>query len=298
MKYQTLLTFAVLAIAIATSCSHDIKYDASGNFEATDVTLSAESSGRILMLDANEGDTVNAGQIIALIDTTQLHFQKEQLHFQRSASNVSRPNISLQLASLRQELDKQIYERDRVQRLLADGAATSKQLDDINSAIRVLENRISAQQSILNNSTASINESSSAIESQVRQISDKIEDCKITSPICGTILTKYCEPGEYAMPGKPLVKIANLGKIYLRAYFTSTQLADIKLGQQVTVTANFGSDKLYDYPGTITWISSESEFIPKNIQTQDSRSNLVYAVKIAVKNDGRLKIGGYGNVKL
>lgn len=297
MKIQS-LTIAVIALVTAASCSKDMEYDASGNFEATDVTLSAESSGKILMLDVNEGDTVSTGQIIALIDTAQLHFQKEQLLFQHSASNVSRPDISLQLASLRRELDKQIYERDRVQRLLADGAATSKQLDDVNSAIRVLEDRISAQQSTLNNNTASINESSSAIESQIRQISDRIEDCKIISPIGGTILTKYCEPGEYAVPGKPLVKVADLGKIYLRAYFTSSQLAEIKLGQQVTVFANFGGDKLYEYPGTIIWISSESEFTPKNIQTQDSRSNLVYAAKIAVKNDGRLKIGGFGNVKL
>lgn len=297
MKLQN-ITFVILAVIVLASCNRNIEYDASGNFEATDVTLSAESSGKILILDVNEGDTVSAGQMIALIDTAQLHFQKEQLLFQRSASNVSRPDISLQLASLRRELDKQKYERNRVQRLLADGAATSKQLDDINSAIRVLEGRISAQQSTLNNSSASINESSSAIESQIRQISDRIENCKIISPIGGTVLTKYCEAGEYATPGKALVKVADLGKIYLRTYFTSAQLADIQLGQQVTVTANFGGDKLYDYPGTITWISSESEFTPKNIQTQDSRSNLVYAVKIAVRNDGRLKIGGYGNVKL
>ncbi len=297
MKLQN-ITFVILAFVVLASCNRNIEYDASGNFEATDVTLSAESSGKILMFDVNEGDSVSAGQMIALIDTAQLHFQKEQLLFQRSASNVSRPDISLQLASLRRELDKQKYERNRVQRLLADGAATTKQLDDINSAIRVLEGRISAQQSTLNSNTASINESSSAIESQIRQISDRIENCKIISPIGGTVLTKYCEPGEYATPGKALVKVADLGKIYLRAYFTSAQLADIQLGQQVTVTANFGGDKLYDYPGTITWISSESEFTPKNIQTQDSRSNLVYSVKIAVKNDGRLKIGGYGNVKL
>lgn len=297
MKLQV-VTFATIAVVAFTSCNRNSEYDASGNFEATEVILSAESQGKILALDVNEGDTINAGQLVALIDTAQLHFQKEQLLFQQSASNVSRPDISLQLASLHRELDKQKYERDRVQRLLADGAATSKQLDDINSAIRVLEGRISAQQSTLNNSTASINESSFAIESQIRQISDRIENCKIISPTGGTILTKYCEPGEYAIPGKALVKVADLGKIYLRAYFTSAQLAEIQLGQQVTVTANFGGDKLYDYPGTITWISSESEFTPKNIQTQDSRSNLVYAVKIAVKNDGRLKIGGYGNVKL
>lgn len=297
MKLQV-VTFIILAVVSFASCNHNNEYDASGNFEATDVTLSAESSGKILMLDVNEGDTINVGQVVALIDTAQLHFQKEQLLFKHSASNISRPDISLQLASLCRELDKQIYERDRVQRLLADGAATTKQLDDINSAIRVLEGRISAQQSTLNHNTASINESSSAIESQVRQISDRIENCKIISPIGGTVLTKYCEPGEYAIPGKALVKVADLDKIYLRAYFTSAQLADIQLGQQVTVTANFGGKKLYDYPGKITWISSESEFTPKNIQTQDSRSNLVYAVKIAVKNDGRLKIGGYGNVRL
>lgn len=297
MKLQV-ITSTFLAVAALASCNRNSEYDASGNFEATEVTLSAESPGKIMMLDVNEGDTINAGQLVALIDTAQLHFQKEQLLFQRSASNVSRPDIAIQLASLHRELDKQKYERERVQRLLADGAATSKQLDDINSAIRVLESRISAQQSTLNNSMASINESSSAIESQVRQISDMIENCKIMSPTAGTVLTKYCEPGEYAVPGKALVKVADLGKIYLKAYFTSAQLADIRLGQKVTVTANFGGDKLYDYPGIITWISSESEFTPKNIQTQDSRSNLVYAVKIAVKNDGRLKIGGYGNVKL
>jgi HlyD family secretion protein len=294
----TAVTALLIAVATTVSCNRGIEYDASGNFEATDVTLSAESSGKILKLDLNEGDTVSRGQLVAIIDTTQLHFQKQQLLFQRSASNVARPDISIQLASLHRELEKQIYERERVKRLLEDGAATSKQLDDINSAIGVLEDRISAQKSTLHNSTASINESSSAIESQIMQIADRIDDCRITSPIGGTILTKYCEPGEYAIPGKPLVKIADLDKIYLRAYFTSAQLADIRLGQKVTVTANFGGDKLYDYPGIITWVSSESEFTPKNIQTQDSRSNLVYAVKIAVKNDGRLKIGGFGNVKL
>jgi len=297
MKIRT-ATASLCAVIAMVSCSKATDYDASGNFEATDVILSAESAGKILMFDVDEGDTITAGKLIALVDTAQLHFQKEQLLYLRSASNVSRPDIPLQLASLRQELEKQVNERKRIVNLLADGAATTKQLDDINSAIRVLEDRISAQQSSLINSIASIDESALSIEMQIRQISDKIAGCKIQSPIAGTVLTKYCEAGEYATPGKPLLKIANLDKIYLRAYFTSAQLADIKLGQKVTVVANFGADKVYEYPGTITWISSESEFTPKNVQTQDSRSNLVYAVKIAVKNDGRLKIGGYGNVRL
>lgn len=297
MKTQQLALLACASITIL-SCNNKVNYDASGNFEAIDVVLSAESAGKILMFDVEEGDTINVGEVLALVDTTQLQFQKEQLLFQRSASNAALPDISLQLAGSRRELEKQKNERKRIQRLLADGAATTKQLDDINSAIQILEDKITAQQSNLLNNAASINESSSSVEMQIQQIEKRIADCRIQSPIKGTVLTKYCEAGEYATPGKPMAKIANLDKMYLRAYFTSTQLADLKLGQEVTVIANFGGDKLFEYPGTITWISAESEFTPKNIQTQDSRSNLVYAVKIAVKNDGRLKIGGYGNVKL
>lgn len=286
------------AAIVTTSCSKAPEYDASGNFEATDVTISAETAGKILSFDIEEGDSLSVNQVIALIDTAQHHFQRQQLLFQQSASNASRPDISIQLAASRRELERQQREKRRIENLLADGAATTKQLDDINAAISVIQDQIAAQQSTLRNNSTSINESGSAIQSQIDRINDQIADCYITTPISGTVLTKYCEAGEYAVPGKPLLKVADLNKIYLRAYFTSAQLADLKLGQNVTVIANFGGDKLYEYPGTITWISAESEFTPKNIQTQDSRSNLVYAVKIAVKNDGRIKIGGYGNVKL
>lgn len=295
---KTLNLAAILSIALLASCSKEKEYDASGNFEATDLTLSAETAGKILEFDIVEGDTVAANQFVALVDTAQLHWQLEQLRFQHSASDANRPDISVQLAASRRELNRQQREKRRVENLLADGAATTKQLDDINAAICVLQDQIAAQQSTLRNNTASISESGSAIQSQIDRINDQIADCYITTPISGTVLTKYCEAGEFAAPGKPLLKVADLNKIYLRAYFTSVQLADIRLGQKVTVIANFGGDKLYEYPGEITWISSESEFTPKNIQTQDSRSNLVYAVKIAVKNDGRLKIGGYGNVRL
>lgn len=297
MKDKSII-YSICLLLSLSACKKSQEFDASGNFEAIDVVLSAESAGKILMFDAEEGDTVHEGQILAVVDTTLLQFQKEQLMFQRSASDASRPDISLQLAASRRELEKQKNERTRIQNLLADGAATTKQLDDINSAIKILEDRISAQQSNLMSSTASINESASSVDMQIQQIANRIAGCKIQSPIGGTLLTKYCEPGEYATPGKPLAKIANLDKMYLRAYFTSAQLSELQIGQTVTVIANFGGDNLYEYPGKITWISSESEFTPKNIQTQDSRSNLVYAVKIAVKNDGRLKIGGFGNVKL
>jgi len=296
MKTKTPLY--VLTALMLSACGKAPEYAASGNFEVTDVTLSAETAGKILEFDVEEGDTLHANQFIALIDTAQLHYQREQLKFQHSATDVSRPDIALQLAASRRELEKQQRERQRIENLLADGAATAKQLDDINAAISMIKHHIAAQESTLRNNSTSITESGSAIQSQTERIADQIEDCYITTPINGTVLTKYCEIGEYAVPGKPLLKIADLSRIYLRAYFTSEQLADIELGQRVTVVANFGGDKLYEYPGTITWIASESEFTPKGIQTQDSRANLVYAVKIAVKNDGRLKIGGYGNVRL
>lgn len=287
-----------LAAALLTACEKAPEYVASGNFEATEVTISAETAGRILEFDVEEGDSLSADQFIALIDTAQLHYQRQQLLFQQSASDLGRPDISLQLAASRRELQRQQQERRRIENLLADGAATSKQLDDINAAIGVLDDRIAAQESTLRSGSESIAESGMALASQIERVDNMIESCRIVSPIAGTVLTKYCERGESATPGKPLVKVADLSKIYLRAYFTSEQLADIRLGQEVTVVANFGGDELIEYPGTIKWIASESEFTPKNVQTQDSRANLVYAVKIAVNNDGRLKIGGYGNVKL
>lgn len=296
MNRQIIL--GALGIMLLSGCKKAPEYAASGNFEATDVTISAESAGKILEFDIEEGDTLQAGQFVALIDTLQLHYQREQLLAQRTSTDVSRPDIALQLAASRRELEKQQRERRRIESLLADGAATGKQLDDIDAAISMLQDRIAAQESNLQNSKASITESGAAINSQVELIADRMARCYISTPISGTVLTKYCEVGEYATPGRALLKIADLSKIYLRAYFTSEQLAYLQLGQEVTVVANFGGDELYEYPGVITWIASESEFTPKNIQTQQSRANLVYAVKIAVKNDGRLKIGGYGNVKL
>lgn len=283
---------------VMVACGHKSEYDASGNFEATDVTLSAATPGKVLRLDVEEGDTVMPGQTVALIDTLALHYQKEQLAFRRSASDVSRPDIPRQLAALQRELEKQLTERRRLVNLLADGAATVKQLDDIDAAIKILRDRIAAQESSLANTTASINESAASVGMQIRQLEHSIAECSVQSPMKGTVVTKYCEAGEYAVPAKPLVTIANLDRMYLRAYFTSAQLADLRQGQKVTVIADFGGDRRREYPGTVTWISPESEFTPKNIQTPDSRSNLVYAVKIAVDNDGYLKIGGFGNVRL
>jgi HlyD family secretion protein len=182
--------------------------------------------------------------------------------------------------------------------MLKDGAATRKQKDDIDAYIRILERQLSATLSTLDKNTEAINSNATALEAQIAALDDMISKCRVVSPINGTVLVKYAEAGELATMGRPMVKIANLDKIYLRAYFTSDQLSNLKIGDELVVTADFGGDERYDHTGRITWISSESEFTPKTIQTKNSRANLVYAVKIAVKNDGRLKIGFTGEVNL
>lgn len=282
----------------AVSCGGDGDFDATGTFEATEIVVSAEAAGRILRFDAEEGDVLRAGRQVGAIDTVQLYLQKLQLERQRASVRSGRPDIGKQAASLREQIAKQQTERRRVENLLKDGAATTKQLDDIDAQLKVLGGQLDALLSTLENNAVSIDENSSAIELQIAQVEDRLAKCRIVSPVTGTVLAKYAEAGELASVGRPLMKVADLDRIYLRAYFTSDQLADLRLGQEVTVTADFGGERQLDYPGRIVWIASESEFTPKTIQTRNSRAGLVYAAKIAVENDGRLKIGLYGEVKL
>ena len=291
--------FIYCALPLLTAaCGRSGDFDATGTFEATEVVVSAEAAGRILRFDAEEGDVLEAGRQVGAIDTVQLYLQKLQLECQRASVVSNRPDIAKQAASLREQIAKQQTERRRVENLLRDGAATTKQLDDIDAQIKVLNGQLEAQLSTLRNNAASIDENSSSIDLQIARIEDQLAKCRIASPVAGTVLAKYSEAGELASVGRPLMKVADLDRIYLRAYFTSDQLAGLKLGQEVTVTADFGGDSRIDYPGRIVWIASESEFTPKTIQTRDSRANLVYAAKIAVENDGRLKIGLYGEVRL
>lgn len=291
------LYFAAMSLLL-TACGNTPDYDATGIFEATTVTVSAETSGKILSADIAEGDTVRSGETIAVIDTTILVLQQKQLDSQRLSAESSSPDITAQAASLRTQIAHQRNECDRLNRLITDGATTRKQVDDAQAHLTMLEGQLSALLSTLGKNRSSISDNAAAILYQARQIEEQIAKSTVTSPLTGTVLTKYAEPGEFATPGRPLCRIADLGNIYLRAYFTASQLADIRLGQEVTVIADFGGDEQYDYPGRITWIAQESEFTPKSIQTKDSRANLVYAVKIAVKNDGRLKLGQYGEVRL
>ena len=291
--------YILLASAsLLASCSSKPDYDATGIFEATTVTVSAETTGKILSISAEEGDSVTAESRVALIDTTALALQRLQIMTEQQATESSSPDITAQVASLRTQIAHWQNETARQERLLADGATTQKQLDDARTQLRTLRDQLSAQLSTLGKNRSSISDNAIALQYRREQVEDQINRSKIISPISGTVLIKYAEPGEFATPGKPLFKLADLSNIYLRSYFTASQLADLKIGQKVTVVADFGGDERYDYPGTITWIAEESEFTPKSIQTADSRANLVYAVKIAVKNDGRLKLGQYGEVRL
>lgn len=287
----------IAALLLAAACSEDSDFDAQGTFEATEVIVSSEATGQILHFDIEEGTSVKKGERIGAVDSTQLHLQRKQLEAQLEALLSSRPDIKKQAAATKEQITKQKSELQRVGNMLRDGAATQKQYDDIEAQLRILEKQLSATLSSLDNNTATINSNAVALEAQIAALDDRIAKCSLSAPVDGTVLVKYAEAGELATAGKPLMKVANLDRMYLRAYFTSEQLADIKVGDKVTVTADFGGDKRYDYEGEIAWISPESEFTPKSIQTRDTRANLVYAVKVAVKNDGRLKIGLAGEVK-
>ena len=280
------------------SCHEKESYDATGIFETTTVTVSAETAGKIEEMPVVEGDSVAKGQLIAQVDTTMFTIQLKQLGSQRKSTQSSVPDISAQAAALRVQIAHQQQECERFRRLLNDGATTQKTYDDAVAYLKTLQGQLEALLSTLNKSKVSINDNSEAIYYQAEQIREQIKKCRINSPLSGTVLIKYSEEGEYATPGKPLYKIGDLDNIYLRCYFTASQLANIKIGQKVTVIADFGGDEQFEYPGTITWIAEESEFTPKSIQTKDSRANLVYAAKVAVKNDGRLKLGQYGEVRL
>ena len=294
MKKVIYIAMALLVI----SCTKEAEFDAQGTFEATEVVVSSEATGRILNFNIEEGMAIVANQAVGTIDSLQLHLQRKQLVAQQSALLASRPDVKKQVAALREQIAKQKTELRRVDNMLRDGAATQKQKDDIKAQIKILEGQLEAQLSTLDKNTSTINGNSVVLEAQIAALDDRISKCSIISPVGGTVLVKYAEAGELASAGKPLMKVANLEDIYLRAYFTSDQLSKVNLGDEVKVVADFGGTERYDYTGRVAWISSESEFTPKTIQTKDSRANLVYAVKIAVENDGRLKIGLAGEVVL
>lgn len=293
------LSYILLSAIVLTGCSEEKQFDATGTFEsANEIIVSGETNGKIMELHLQEGDKVNAGHILGYIDTAQLHLTKLQLQKNSTSLQINKPDIEKQIAALQEQIKKQEFEQQRLLNLKKDGAASQKQIDDIASAIAVLKSQLNAQLSTLKKTTGSVDEQSRSIDIQIAQIDDRIKKSLITAPVNGTVTAKFMNAGEFAAAGKPIYKVADLDNMYLRAYFTSAQIADIKIGQKVKVTADFGDEKEYAYDGTVIWIAADHEFTPKNIQTKESRADLVYAVKIAVKNDGRIKIGTYGEVSL
>lgn len=287
-----------LLVLLAASCVEGNKaYDASGVFESTEVTVSAEGNGKILSLDLQEGDRLEARQIVGCIDTVQLHLSEVQLEASRRAVGSGRLDISRQIAALESQIGKQRQELDRFTKLEKAGASNRKQVEDIQAQIETLERQLAAQEESLNSSNRNVSGQADALEAQIEQIRDRIRKCVITSPVAGTVLAKYSEAGEFAALGRALFKVADIDNIRLRAYITADQLTTLKLGQQVRVFADQGSSGRKEYAGTLIWISDKAEFTPKTIQTRDERANLVYAVKIAVENDGLIKLGMYGDIK-
>lgn len=296
---KTLTYSSLLALALAmTVCGKGNKaYDASGVFESTEVTISAEGNGKIMSLGIQEGDRLEAGAVVGCIDTVQLFLSKVQLEASRRAVGSGRLNISRQIAALESQIVKQRQELDRFTKLEQAGASNRKQVEDIQAQLDILERQLAAQKESLQNANSNVSGQADAIEAQIAQLEDRIRKCVITSPVSGTVLAKYSEAGELAVQGRALFKVADLENIRLRAYITADQLTNIKLGQAVKVYADQGTSGRKEYAGTLVWISDKAEFTPKTIQTRDERANLVYAVKIAVKNDGLIKLGMYGEVK-
>lgn len=298
MKTTKNIVYASIILLLTACGKGNGDYDASGVFETTEVIVSAEANGKIMQLNFIEGQQVEQGKALGYIDTVQLYLKKMQLLTNTSAIKSGRVDIPRQIAAIKQQIAIQKNEQKRFENLVKANAANQKQLDDINAQILVLERQLTAQTELLENSNKNISEQSSGLSVQVAQINDQIQKSIISSPINGTILSKYAEQGELATQGRALFKVADIEHMFLRAYITASQLTQVKIGQAVKVYADFGEKEMKEYSGTITWISDNSEFTPKTIQTRDERANLVYAVKVAVKNDGYLKYGMYGELKL
>ena len=295
MKTGIFLTLAALCLAACKSRTSD--HDASGVFEATEITVSAEASGKLERFDLYEGDRLEKGRCLGYVDSVQPHLKKLQLQAMRNAVESRKPDVGVQIAAIDEQVRKAETEKKRVTNLFRDGVATQKQLDDAASQLNVLRKTLDAQTNSLRLSVGSLNEESASLAVQIAQLDDQIAKCRVTNPIDGVVLNKYAEAKETVTQGKPLYKIADIDNMFLRVYVVSSQLRDVAVGRRADVTVSFGETKK-EYEGVVTWISSKAEFTPKTIQTRDERENLVYAVKIAVVNsDGLLKIGMYGDAR-
>lgn len=291
-------SFLISGVLTAVSCgSGDREFDATGTFEATEVVVSSEAGGKIISLDIQEGASVIEGGEYGLVDTVQLSLKKAQLQAGINAARSKVQSLDTQTAPVKEQISALGKEKDRVTRLIAANAANTKQLDDVNNSIAVLEKQLAALENSVSQANDVIEAEIVSLKTQISQVDDLLSKCRIVSPLTGVVLAKYSEKGELTSMGRPVFKVADVGNMYLRAYITAGQLTELKLGQQVKVLADSGENGRREYDGTVSWISDKAEFTPKTIQTRDERANLVYAVKISFRNDGYVKIGMYGDVR-
>lgn len=286
-----------LAMVLASCGDKEQKNDATGVFEATETTIAAEQSGTLMAFGVCEGDEIAAGKEVGLIDTTQIWLKIKQMGATKQVYQSQKPDMEVQIAVTRQQLDKAKQEQQRYKELVSDGAAPSKMLDDATSQVELLEKQLKAQISALNTQLSTLNSQLSTTDVQVSQLMDQLRKCHVIAPVKGTVLEKYVEKGEFVAIGKPLFKMADTKSMFIRAYVTSAQLKNIRVGQKAKVFVDYGNGQKKEYEGVVSWISSRSEFTPKTILTDDERADQVYALKVAVKNDGYIKIGMYGEVQ-
>nr|AWJ66180.1 hypothetical protein [uncultured bacterium] len=291
MKTTNTILFSIILTTLLSCNGNGDKADGYGNFEATETTISSEANGKLLSFDVEEGDILEKNTIIGLIDTVQLSLKRDQLLASKNTVFSKSRNVLSQREVLKEQLKVAQNDQQRISNLVKEKAATRKQLDDINGQISILQQQM---QSVETQNAPIVNEVKS-IEVQVQQIEDQIEKSIIKNPVKGTVLVKYAEPNEITAFGKPLYKIADLTEMTLRVYISETQLASIKVGHEVTVKIDAG-EQMKSYVGKVSWISDTAEFTPKIIQTKEERVNLVYAVKILIKNNGSLKIGMPGEM--
>ena len=297
LQITKLFLFPALSIILFGCGNGNGKFDASGTFESEEVIVSSEATGKLVQFNVEEGAQLKQNQLVGVIDTLQLFLKKKQLEASVKAILSKQPDVVTQLAAIQEQIKTAETERKRIENLVKSNAATTKQLDDVNAQIDLLNKQYSATKSSLIITKQGLQSETFPLQIQIEQINDQLNKSKIINPVEGTVLTRYAKQNEVTTSGKALYKIADLSTMTLRAYVNGDQLGQIKLGQKVKVYVDKGEGEQKELSGEIYWVSSKAEFTPKTIQTKDERANLVYAIKVRVINDGYLKIGMYGEVK-
>jgi HlyD family secretion protein len=297
MKKYIILSNLLITVFLYSCNSGKNKIDASGTFETIETIVSSEVNGKITQLNIEEGQSIEQGTLIATIDTSQLYLKKKQLRATINSILSRQPEIAKQLAAIQEQIFTAEREKKRIENLVKSEATGTKQLDDINAQLSLLNKQYIASQSSLEINKNGLNQDVIPLQVQIEQTQDLIEKSKIVNPIKGVVLSKYAETNEITALGKPIYKIARLDELIFRMYVSGDQLPLLKTGQQLAISIDAGNGEKKDVKGKISWISSEAEFTPKTIQTKDERANLVYAIKLLVPNDGSIKLGMYGEVR-